>query len=137
MQALSLAKQALKLSPMTDSPSTQTMPAVQPSEASAQSVPAAKKSDAEIVSLLMADIQRLRPNLCRSLARVPKSKNAYDRFIRKKRAAFKGYAPGLHKDPFNDEAKCLGCEEVMYIGCCLHTVDERCMCIVLCEECEE
>ena len=128
---------------MTDSPSTQTMPTVptvptvQPSEPSAQSVPAAKKSDAEIVSLLMADIQRLRPNLCRALARVPKTKNAYDRFIRKKRGALKGYVPGLHKDPFNDEAKCLGCDEVMFMGCCLHTIDERCMCIVLCEECEQ
>ena len=111
---------------------------VQPSEASpAQNVPNAKKSDSKIVSLLMADIQKLRPNLCRSLARMPKTKVAYDRFILKKRGALKGYVPGLHKDPFNDEAKCLGCDEVLLMACFLHTVDERCMCVVLCEECDK
>ena len=85
----------------------------------------------------MADIAKWRPNLCRSLARMPKTRIAYDNFVRSKRGALKGYVPGLDKDRFNDEAKCLGCDEVLCMGCELHTTDQRCMCVVLCDACDD
>ena len=96
-----------------------------------------KPQESEIVQILMEDIEKHRPQLCVTLARFPTTKSEYDRFIRMQSRNLKRYVSGL-KPSHSSEVMCLGCnEQGLIIACALHTMDEDCMCVALCEECED